>query len=250
MRSAQTLYEAGHITYMRTDSTNLSAEAHQHGARLHRARIRQAISAGKPNTYSSSNKSCPGSPRSDPPDRCDFHAASTPREKLGADEYKLYQLIWNRFVACQMPPAEFDQTTVMIAAPTKAGRCGLPSHRPKARLRRIHESRPASAAKSSLLPDLSEGPGRRSDRDLMPTQHFTQPPPRFTEASLVKELEELGIGRPSTYASIIQTIQDREYVMQQRPPLLRDDARHGRHRQADPGASPRSWTCSSPPAWN
>ena len=120
MRTAQTLYEGGHITYMRTDSTNLSADA----LTMVRGYIPQAFGKNylpeKPNFYSSSNKNAQ-----------EAHEAIRPTDvtltpemahaKLGADESKLYQLVWNRFVACQMPPAEFDQTTVQIAAPTKLG---------------------------------------------------------------------------------------------------------------------------------
>src|SRR5687768_2814416 len=211
MRAAQTLYEGGHITYMRTDSTNLSADA------LSMARSYIAKEFGdryvpeKPNFYASSNKSAQEAHEAIRPTDATF----TPKDahaKLGADENKLYQLIWNRFLACQMPPAEFDQTTVTIAAPTKEGDAVFRATGRKL----VFDGFMRVAGVTSedqLLPALSEG-GRVHPIEIEPTQHFTQPPPRFTEASLVKELERLGIGRPSTYASIIQTIQDREYVHQ------------------------------------
>jgi DNA topoisomerase-1 len=132
---------------------------------------------------------------------------------LSTDESKLYTLIWNRFVACQMPPAEFDQTSVTLAAKTKQGDAVFKATGRKL----VFDGFMRVAGVSSedqLLPELAEKQAVYPI-ELDPTQHFTQPPPRFTEASLVKELERLGIGRPSTYASIIQTIQDRQYVAQQ-----------------------------------
>jgi DNA topoisomerase-1 len=161
----------------------------------------------KPNFYSSSNKSAQEAHEAIRPTDATF----TPRNahaKLSTDESKLYTLIWNRFVACQMPPAEFDQTTVMIAAKDALF---------KANGRKlVFDGFMRVAGVSSedqLLPELNEGK-QVHPIELEPSQHFTQPPPRFTEASLVKEMEKLGIGRPSTYASIIRVIQDREYVVQ------------------------------------
>jgi DNA topoisomerase-1 len=211
MKVAQTLYEGGHITYMRTDSTNLSGDA----LNMARTYIEKAFGPkylpAKPNFYSSSNKNAQEAHEAIRP----TDAAMTPKEafaKLGADESKLYGLIWNRFIACQMPPAEFDQTTALIAATTKAGEAVFRAGGRKL----VFDGFMKVAGISSddqLLPTLVKG-GPVAPIDLAPTQHFTQAPPRFTEASLVKTLEQLGIGRPSTYASIIQTIQDREYVEQ------------------------------------
>jgi len=133
-------------------------------------------------------------------------------ERLGAEEAKLYALIWTRYVACQMPPAEFDQTTALLAATTKQGDAVF-----KATGRRLvfdgFMKVTGVSSEDPLLPQLTQGQAV-TPIELSPTQHFTQPPPRFTEASLVKALEQLGIGRPSTYASIIATIQDRKYVEQ------------------------------------
>ena len=211
MRLAQTLYESGHITYMRTDSTNLSAEA----LGMARDYIRKAFGdryvPEKPNFFASSNKSAQEAHEAIRPTDAGF-APPEARAKLAPDEWKLYQLIWNRFVACQMPPAEFDQTTVMIASPTKGGEAVFRAGGRKL----VFDGFMRVAGVSSedqLLPELAPHQPVMPI-EISPAQHFTQPPPRFTEASLVKELERLGIGRPSTYASIIQTIQDREYVQQ------------------------------------
>ncbi len=211
MRIAQTLYEGGHITYMRTDSTNLSGDA----LNMARGYIGKEFGAryvpDKPNFYSSSNKNAQEAHEAIRP----TDVTVSPRDataKLGSDESKLYQLIWNRFVACQMPPAEFDQTTATLVAPTRGGDAVFRASGRKL----VFDGFMRVAGISSddqLLPALVEG-NPVAPIELSPLQHFTQPPPRYTEASLVKTLEQLGIGRPSTYAAIIQTIQDREYVEQ------------------------------------
>ena len=211
MKVAQTLYEAGHITYMRTDSTNLSGDA----LTMVRSYIDKSFGGRylpeKPNVYSSSNKNAQEAHEAIRP----TDATLTPKEaaaKLGPDEARLYGLVWSRFVACQMTPAEFDQTTATIAAPTTGGDAVFRANGRKL----VFDGFMKVAGVSSddqLLPDLAQGTAV-GPIDLAPAQHFTQAPPRYTEASLVKEMEKQGIGRPSTYASIIQTIQDREYVEQ------------------------------------
>jgi DNA topoisomerase-1 len=211
MRIAQSLYEAGHITYMRTDSTNLSAEATTMARSYISKNFGEKYLPDKAATYASSNKSAQ-----------EAHEAIRPTDltltpeaahaKLGADESRLYQLIWNRFVACQMSPAEFDATSATIRASTKIGDANFRASGRKLVFDGFMRVMGVSS-EDQLLPELSEGK-QVAPIELDPTQHFTQPPPRFSEASLVKELESLGIGRPSTYASIIQTIQDREYVEQ------------------------------------
>lgn len=212
MRLAQTLYEQGHITYMRTDSTALSGEALNMVRGFIDKEFGQKYLPEKPNFYASSNKSAQEAHEAIRPTDVTLTPADA-RSKLPPDEAKLYQLIWNRFVACQMPPAEFDQTTVMIGASAKGTDVLFKATGRKL----VFDGFMKVAGISSddqLLPELAEKQ-KVSPIDYSPTQHFTQPPPRFTEASLVKELERLGIGRPSTYASIIQTIQDRQYVVQQ-----------------------------------
>jgi DNA topoisomerase-1 len=212
MRVAQTLYESGHITYMRTDSTNLSTEALTMARAYIKKEFGEKYLPAKPNTYASSNKSAQEAHEAIRPTDAGF----SPREahaKLGPDEFKLYQLIWSRFVACQMPPAEFDQTTVMLAAGTREGDAVFRASGRKL----VFDGYMKVAGVSSddqLLPALAENQPV-FPIEINPTQHFTQAPPRYTEASLVKALEQAGIGRPSTYASIIQTIQDRQYVQQQ-----------------------------------
>jgi DNA topoisomerase-1 len=211
MKVAQTLYEGGHITYMRTDSTHLSGDA----LTMVRGYIDKAFGPkylpAKPNFYSSSNKSAQEAHEAIRP----TDVALTPKDaaaKLGADEARLYGLIWNRFVACQMPPAEFDQTTATIVAPTQGGDAAFRASGRKLVFDGFMKVTGISS-EDQLLPDLGQGTPV-APIDLAPTQHFTQSPPRYTEATLIKELEKQGIGRPSTYASIMQTIQDREYVEQ------------------------------------
>lgn len=211
MRAAQKLYEGGHITYMRTDSTNLSKEAIEMARGFIGREFGDKYLPESPNSYVSSNKSAQEAHEAIRPTDADFSPKDA-HGKLGPDESKLYQLIWNRFVACQMPPAEFDQTTVLIAAPTKQGDAVFKATGRKL----VFDGFMRVAGVSSedqLLPELHDG-NRVHPIEIDPTQHFTQPPARYTEASLVKTMEQLGIGRPSTYASIIQTIQDREYVVQ------------------------------------
>ena len=209
MRAAQSLYEAGHITYMRTDSTNLSPES----IGMVRSFIKQEFGdryvPDKPNYFSSSNKSAQEAHEAIRPTEASF-TPEVASAKLGADESKLYQLIWRRFVACQMPPAEFDQTSVSIVAPTKLGDALFRATGRKLVFDGFMKVAGVTS-EDQLLPPLAEK-APVYPIEIEPTQHFTQPPPRYTEASLVKEMERLGIGRPSTYASIIETIQYRKYV--------------------------------------
>jgi len=211
MKVAQTLYESGYITYMRTDSTHLSGDA----LTMVRGYIKKTFGdkylPDKPNVYASSNKSAQEAHEAIRPTDAEF-APKLAHAKLGADEFKLYQLIWNRFVACQMPPAEFDQTAVTLAAATKDGDAVFRATGRKLVFDGFMKVAGVSS-EDQLLPSLAEQQPVYPI-EINPTQHFTQPPPRYTEASLVKRLEEEGIGRPSTYASIIDTIQKREYVTQ------------------------------------
>ncbi|MFN4243546.1 MAG: DNA topoisomerase [Tepidisphaerales bacterium] len=208
MKIAQRLYEEGYITYMRTDSTHLSREAVEMARRHIASAFGTDYLPEKPNVYASSNK-----------DAQEAHEAIRPTDvsltparaaaRFARDDARLYEVIWERFVACQMRPAEFDQTTVLVRAET-AGRALFKATGRKLvfdgfmRVTGVPQG-------EALLPQLEAGQPL-SVLDLEPTQHFTQPPARYTEASLVKKLEEEGIGRPSTYANIIQTIVDREYV--------------------------------------
>jgi DNA topoisomerase-1 len=235
MRVAQGLYEGreigdagtvGLITYMRTDSTRVSDEAI--------AAVRDHIGE----TYG--KDALPEEPRIFKVGKRaqEAHEAIRPtyleytpetvKEHLGRDEFRLYQLIWNRFVASQMEVAVFDTTRADIEAGPYTFRATGQVLRSPGWLSVYHEGKDEDAgrngngtgngnndepedAEDRRLPELVEGQ-ELGLKSLLPRQHFTQPPPRFTEATLVKELEENGIGRPSTYATIISTITNRDYV--------------------------------------
>ncbi len=227
MMIAQRLYEGidlgeegtvGLITYMRTDSPQVSNDA--------LAEVREFIGKdyGKeflpesPNTYKS-RKAAQEAHEAIRPTSVARHPDAV-KQYLQEDEFKVYKLIWQRFVASQMNPAVFDQTTVDIDAQTKSGE----THRFRVTgsvlkfegfLKVYEESKDSKdeedEALKHKLPELMQGQ-KLTLKGLKPEQHFTEPPPRFNEASLVKELEERGIGRPSTYAAIISTIQERQYV--------------------------------------
>jgi len=206
MISAQRLYEAGYITYMRTDSTSLSADAVAVCRDFIQARYGDAYLPETPNVYSSKS-GAQEAHEAIRPSNIDI----VPSDLVGMEEdaKKLYRLIWQQFVACQMTPAQFTSTTVTVTAADFELRA-------KGRVTRFDgylKVLPALAKKNDdvELPEMSVG-DRMSMNLLIPLQHFTKPPARFSEAALVKELEKRGIGRPSTYASIISTIQDRGYV--------------------------------------
>ncbi len=235
MALAQRLYEGlelgeegavGLITYMRTDSTRLSEDAVAEARAYIEERYGKEAVPEAPIVYKTKKQAQdaheairPTSMQYDPETvrRLLTVAAGGNQEKLRdvEDHVRLYQLIWNRFIACQMKPAVYDQTTVDISA----GRYGLRATGQVLKFagytavytESAEETGDAEEDKALTLPELSEGETLRVHK-IDPEQHFTQPPPRFTEASLVKELEEKGIGRPSTYANILSTIQDRGYV--------------------------------------
>ncbi|MFT3787104.1 MAG: type I DNA topoisomerase [Tepidisphaeraceae bacterium] len=210
MRAAQGLYEAGHITYMRTDSTHLSGDALTMARGFIKSEFGDKYLPEKPNFFTSSNKSAQEAHEAIRPTNLNTLPKKFHSEK--SDEVRLYELIYNRFVACQMTPAVWDQTTVLISAQTKVGECVFKASGRKL----VFDGFMRVAGVSSddqLLPELAEKQPVYAV-DVKPTQHFTAPPPRYTEASLIKDLESKGIGRPSTYASIVQTIQDRQYVVQ------------------------------------
>jgi len=205
MGLAQRLYEAGHITYMRTDSTNLSADA----VEMCRTYIADSFGENylpeKAKLYSSKGNAQEAHEAIRP---SNVKMESAFMEGIEADAKKLYDLIWRQFVACQMTAARYTVSTLTIGASTF-------DLKAKGRVMqfdgwtRVHPQ--LSKGDDKHLPDLSVGEVLTLEQ-LNPTQHFTKPPARFGEASLVKELEKRSIGRPSTYASIISTIQDRGYV--------------------------------------
>ncbi|EMX8399990.1 type I DNA topoisomerase [Yersinia enterocolitica] len=206
MMMAQRLYEAGHITYMRTDSTNLSQDALTMVRGYIGDNFGDKYLPSAPNQYSSKENSQEAHEAIRP---SDVNVLAEQLKDMEADAQKLYQLIWRQFVACQMTPAKYDSTTLTV----QAGDFQL---RAKGRTLRFD-------GWTKVMPALRKGDEDRtlpvievgSELDLqklIPSRHFTKPPARYSEASLVKELEKRGIGRPSTYASIISTIQDRGYV--------------------------------------
>jgi DNA topoisomerase-1 len=227
MGLAQRLYEGvelgsegsvGLITYMRTDSTRVSQDALQEVRGLVATRYGPDFVPETPNVYKSKK------------DIQDAHEAIRPSSALRTpdeiaqylqeDELKLYRLIWMRFVASQMLPAVFDQTTIEVTAQGQDGASYLfraTGSTPKFKgfLEVYEEGKDQrdeeDEEENKRLPVVAEGEELKF-RSIEPEQHFTEPPPRFTEATLVKELEADGVGRPSTYASILSTIQEREYV--------------------------------------
>ena len=227
MMLAQRLYEGielgnegavGLITYMRTDSVRVSDDAVTECRAFIQKQYGDDYVPNEPNVYKTKKKAQ------------DAHEAIRPtsvehtpeflKKHLGEDELKVYTLIWNRFVASQMKPAVFDQTSIEISV------AGSDKHSYLFRssgsvpkfdgFRRVYEEGKdqkdqEDADLKTKLPLVEEG-DKLSLKKLLPEQHFTEPPPRYTEATLVKELEARGVGRPSTYAAILSTIQDREYV--------------------------------------
>ena len=206
MMLAQRLYEAGHITYMRTDSTNLSAEA----VGACRSHIEQSYGERYLPEEALSYSSRDGAQEAHEAIRpSDVQVQPGTISDLERDQERLYELIWNRFVACQMPPAEYLSTSIILHVDgfelRTRGRILVFDGYTKV------EKPTGTSEKNPPLPDVQVG-DILTVRDFDPLQHFTKPPPRYSEASLVKELEKRGIGRPSTYASIISTIQDRGYA--------------------------------------
>ncbi|MFQ5429539.1 MAG: type I DNA topoisomerase [Phycisphaerae bacterium] len=223
MRTAQALYEGidiktgegnvGLITYMRTDSTNLSQESVRAARDWIGAAFGDRYRPAKPLRYASSKKAQEAHEAIRPTD-----VTRTPEAMRGhmtTEQHKLYTLIWNRFVACQMVPAEWDATTVLIAAKTPLGEAVFKTTGRVLVFDGFYRvmGTPRNGEEQTL-PALKVGQ-RVHPLEVAPTQKFSAPPPRFTEASLVKTLEAEGIGRPSTYAAIIRTIQDRGYVEQE-----------------------------------
>ena len=224
MGIAQGLYEGidvgqegtvGLITYMRTDSTRVSKEAQDEARELITAKYGKDYLPDSPPVYKSS-KSAQEAHEAIRPTSA-LREPDAIKQYLEPDQYKLYKLIWNRFVASQMNPAIIDQTSVDITANAYTFRASGSIVRFPGFMAVYMEEKAEDAAPSdddngeAVLPPLTEGESLSLIK-LDPKQHFTQPPPRFSEALLVKTLEEKGIGRPSTYAAIISTIQDRDYV--------------------------------------
>tara|TARA_R110002072_G_scaffold2011_12_gene17027 strand:+ start:17322 stop:19979 length:2658 start_codon:yes stop_codon:yes gene_type:complete len=206
MMMAQRLYEAGYITYMRTDSTNLSADAVEACRAYIGANFPQQYLLEKPRLFSSKEGAQEAHEAIRP---SDVNVLQSGLNAMERDAERLYELIWRQFVACQMPDAEYTSTLVTVAA-------GDFELNAKGRIIRFDGYTrvlvPAARKKEdAVLPDVQQGESLQLQK-LDPAQHFTKPASRYGEASLVRELEKRGIGRPSTYASIISTIQERGYV--------------------------------------
>ncbi len=224
MSTAQRLYEAGHITYMRTDGIDMAPEAVSAARDAITARYGSDYVPGAPRIYKNKAKNAQEAHECIRP--TDMSKSAEELGKLEADQKKLYDLIWKRTLASQMEAAKFERTTVDVGSDDKQvvlratgqvvtfdgflkvyeeGRDDVTDDEDGARLPQITQGEPA--AKKSVSPE----------------QHFTQPPPRYTEATLVKKMEELGIGRPSTYASIVSVIQERDYVRKEKNRLIPED---------------------------
>ena len=229
MNAAQRLYEAGHITYMRTDGIDMAPEAVMAARDVIKARYGADYVPSSPAHVQEQGEERPGSPRVHPPDR--HGPAPGQRRASSPTSAKLYDLIWKRSIASQMEAARFERTTVDVASRRQGG--GPARHRPGRDLRRLPQGlhggprrrgdRPLRRRATAAACRRSSPASAADKRGVTPEQHFTQPPPRYTEATLVKRMEELGIGRPSTYASIVSTIQEREYVRKEKNRLFPED---------------------------
>ena len=211
MSTAQKLYEQGLITYMRTDATNLSADAVNEIRDYITKTYGDSFVPKTPNIYVTKSKNAQEAHEAIRPTHFDGKV-----EHLTGDEAKLYDLIWKRTIACQMTNAEFDSVSADIETENKVAVFhAVGTTRTFDGFMRVYteDKDDADEKDETKLPSLSVG-DEISITELKPEQHFTQPPARYTEASLVKKLEELGIGRPSTYATIMSTIVDRKYVEQ------------------------------------
>jgi DNA topoisomerase-1 len=224
MSVAQRLYEAGYITYMRTDGIDMAPEA----ITAARAAIKDFYGAEfvskEPRIYKNKVKNAQEAHECIRP--TEMAAKPDSLSRLEADQRKLYDLIWKRTIASQMSSARMERTTVDITS--EDGQVGMRATGQvvlfEGFLKVYEEGRDDTVidADDKRLPQLASG-DQTDKKSVTPEQHFTQPPPRYTEASLVKRMEELGIGRPSTYASIVTTIQTREYVRSENKRLIPED---------------------------
>ena len=219
MHVAQSLYEGidleqgaqGLITYMRTDSTRLSDESLTAVRQLIDERYGAQFVPDKPNLFAVKKSAQDAHEAIRPTDV--RNTPDTVAPYLTSDQLKLYRLIWNRFVACQMKPAVFEQVTVVVT-------CADHELRVKGSVQLFAgftavytegKDNGEEDDKEVKLPKMTEGQELRCI-EVVPSQHFTEPPPRYTDSTLIRDLEDKGIGRPSTYAMILSNIQDREYV--------------------------------------
>ncbi len=234
MRIAQRLYEGvdiggetvGLITYMRTDGVQLAPEAIGQTRRLIESKYGASYVPASPRVYTSKAKNAQEAHEAIRPTDL-FRTPQDVAQYLDRDQLGLYELIWKRTVASQMESAVLDQVTVDIASGDKTVQLRATGSVVKFNgfLALYDEGRDDKAEdeeSGAILPDVVEGEAL-DRREILPEQHFTEPPPRYSEASLVKKLEELGIGRPSTYASIIEVLQRRNYVRIDRKRFVPED---------------------------
>lgn len=225
MQVAQKLYESGLITYMRTDAVNLSKEAIDSCREAILKYFGEAYLPKTAKEYKTKSKNAQEAHEAIRP----AHIMDTPKKlesTLDSDGHKLYELIWKRTVACQMNPAVLDK--VVIDSTSADGKIVLRANGQvidfDGFLKLYQESKDDDNEDDDnrILPNVEQGENVNKG-DITPEQHFTTPPPRFTEASLVKKLEELGIGRPSTYATIISVLQERKYVRVEKLRFIPED---------------------------
>ena len=219
MRAAQRLYENGFITYMRTDSTTLSSQAIDAARTLIGREFGPQYLPDAPRQYSTKVRNAQEAHEAIRPAGSEFVHPSALSAEMGADERAVYDLIWRRTVASQMKDATGQRTSMTLGMPSSRGQAkfsatGKTIEFPGYRLAYVEDMEDAEselADAERVLPNLQKGQQAQA-RELKPAGHTTQPPGRITEAGLIKELEARGIGRPSTYAAIIETIVRREYV--------------------------------------
>ncbi|NRB34535.1 MAG: type I DNA topoisomerase [Rhodobacteraceae bacterium] len=224
MAAAQRLYEAGHITYMRTDGIDMAPEAVTAAREAITERYGDSYVPKAPRIYKNKAKNAQEAHECIRP--TDMRRDASDLKLTDADQRKLYDLIWKRTLACQMEAARLERTTVDLASAD--GQVVLRATGQVVMFdgfMRVYEEGRDDAVvddDDKRLPQIMQGEPI-AKREVTSEQHFTQPPPRYTEATLVKKMEELGIGRPSTYASIVTTIQDREYVRKDKNRLIPED---------------------------
>ena len=234
MRIAQKLYEGvdiggetvGLITYMRTDGVQLGPEAIGQTRRLIETKYGQSYVPAQPRVYTSKAKNAQEAHEAIRPTDL-FRLPQDVAQYLDKDQQGLYELIWKRTVASQMESAVLDQVTVDIASGDKTVQLRTTGSVVKfpgflTLYDESHDEKSEDDENATILPDVQEAEAL-DRREVIPEQHFTEPPPRYSEASLVKKLEELGIGRPSTYASIIEVLQRRNYVKIDRKRFIPED---------------------------
>ncbi|MGR3514048.1 MAG: type I DNA topoisomerase [Paracoccaceae bacterium] len=223
MQVAQRLYEAGHITYMRTDGIDMAPEAVSAARESIKDRYDASYVPANPRIYKNKAKNAQEAHECIRP--TDMTADTASLKLADPDQRRLYDLIWKRTLASQMEAARLERTTVDIASAD--GQVELRATGQVVTFdgfMRVYEEGRDDVVDDDdkMLPQIMQGEAAKKET-ITPEQHFTQPPPRYTEATLVKKMEEIGIGRPSTYASIVTTIQDRGYVTKDKNRLFPED---------------------------